>query len=283
MMSQLTSQSNSPALANQPIFGGVKHLLDVLEDGITISLIATFDLKTCSVHDQASDVLQRADLQEFDYIPVTEDGSVVGVLIRDEALNAEGAVRSVMHRLHESILISAEASLLSFVAEADQTPYCLVLRRRRIEGIVTLSDLQKLAVRPVLFSLITCVELLLAQWLRQKYPNEQDWLTRLSNGRRKKVEDKYEELSKKDMAIDRITATDFCDKRDAVLKLGAFGSEKNEREKQLDQIEKLRNAVAHAGEYASTSGAAKWVAQTVRSALNIIEFLEESLESESAA
>jgi len=269
---------NSPIWASRPIFNGVRHLLDVLEDGMTVSLIATFDdLKTCSVSDQVSEVLHRPDLQEFDYIPVTENDSVVGVLIRDNALDVMDSVQSVMCQLHESTLISADASLLSFVAEADKTPYCLVLQRRRIEGIVTLSDLQKLAVRPVLFSLITCVELLLAEWLRQKYPNEQDWLSKLSEERRKKVEENYERYSQQDMAIDRMTTTEFCDKRVAALKLGAFPTDEDARGTQLKEIQKLRDSIAHAGDYALTAEKAKWVAQTVRSALEIIELLEKSL------
>ena len=277
MNSQENLQKSLSTWADTSISGRVSHLLSALESGITVSLIATFDLQTCAASDKVADVLNRRDLEPFDYIPVTDNQSIVGILVRQECKEGFDVVQEVMEKLHESILISADASLLSFVAEADRTPFCLVLQGRKITGLVTLSDLQKLPVRPMLFSLITCVELLLAEWLRQKYPNEQDWLAQLSEGRRKKVDEKWQGLQDNDMAIDRITTTEFGDKRDAALKLGAFPDSKKLRECQLNAIEKLRNSVAHSGDYALTSENAKKVAQTVRDALEIITFLEESL------
>ena len=282
MNSQENLQTSLSTWASTSISGRVGHLLSALESGITVSLIATFDLKTCAASDKVADVLNRQDLKPFDYIPVMEmdSQSVVGVLVKHECKEKSDVVQEVMEKLHESILISADASLLAFVAEADKTPFCLVLQGRKITGLVTLSDLQKLAVRPMLFSLITCVELLLAEWLRQRYPNDQDWLEKLSEGRREKVDEKWQKLQHRNMAIDRITTTDFCDKRDAALKLDAFPDNKNNkklRERQLKDIEKLRDTVAHAGDYALTPENARKVAQTVREALEIITFLEKSL------
>jgi len=271
---------NAPVVswASKSISGDVAQILLALEEGIPVTLITSFNLIVCKLDDKVEEVLSRPDIQGFDYIPVYDESeSIVGVLVRQDALQPNEPVKEAMRKLHPSMLISADASLLSFVAEADKTPYCLVLQRRRIEGIVTLSDLQKLAVRPVLFSLITCVELLLAEWLRQKYPNEQDWLSKLSEERRKKVEENYERYSQQDMAIDRMTTTEFCDKRVAALKLGAFPTDEDARGTQLKEIQKLRDSIAHAGDYALTAEKAKWVAQTVRSALEIIELLEKSL------
>ena len=277
MNSQENLQKSLSTWADTSISGRVSHLLSALESGITVSLIATFDLQTCAASDKVADVLNRRDLEPFDYIPVTDNQSIVGILVRQECKEGFDVVQEVMEKLHESILISADASLLSFIAEADKTPFCLVLQGRKITGIVTLSDLQKLAVRPMLFSLITCVELLLAEWLRQRYSNDQNWLEKLSEGRREKVDEKWQKLQHRNMAIDRITTTDFCDKRDAALKLGAFPDNKKLRKSQLEDVENLRNTVSHAGDYALTPGNAQKVAQTVRDALEIITFLEKSL------
>lgn len=66
------------------------------------------------------------------------------------------------------MLISADSGILTYIERADEHEHTcrLVLYGDRLEGIVTLSDLQKLAVRPALFMLVTHVELLMARWIR---------------------------------------------------------------------------------------------------------------------
>jgi hypothetical protein len=73
-------------------------------------------------------------------------------------LTAEGA----MLPLDQSILITSGSSVLGYIEEAKESPCRLVLRNTQIAGIVTISDLQKLAVRPALFVLVTHLELLMA-------------------------------------------------------------------------------------------------------------------------
>lgn len=119
MNSQDNPQMSLSTWADTSISGRVSHLLSALERGITVSLIATFDLKTCAVSDKVADVLDRQDLKLFDYIPVTDNQSIVGVLVRQECKKGFDVVQEAMEKLHESILISADASLLSFVVEAD--------------------------------------------------------------------------------------------------------------------------------------------------------------------
>ncbi|MBW4491384.1 MAG: hypothetical protein KME12_26850 [Trichocoleus desertorum ATA4-8-CV12] len=275
-----TQNALVPIWASKSIDGDVTQILPALEEGMPITLITSFDLITCELDNTVEEVLSRSDLQGFDYVPVQDESeSVIGVLVRQEASNPSELVRAVMRQLHPSMLISADASLLSFVAEADQTPFCLVVKGRKIAGIVTLSDLQKLPVRPALFMLITSVELLLAEWLRQSYPDEQVWLSKLSDSRQNRINEKWQGIQKSNMAIDRISTTDFCDKRDAVLKLGNFPGQKKAVERKLKAIEKLRDSVAHAGDYALTPATAKEVAQTVRWARELIPLLQSQLMS----
>jgi hypothetical protein len=60
-----------------------------------------------------------------------------------------------MKRIDESILISGDVGILSFVEHADEHPCPLVVSGMKLDGIVTLSDLQKLTVRPSILFLIT--------------------------------------------------------------------------------------------------------------------------------
>src|SRR5919199_3006975 len=137
--------------ASYPLDGGVNQALWALEAGMYVALIATVDLKTCQVSDTVEEVLTRNELQAFDYIPVHDRDDIVGVLHRpcQGGKQTVGLVEEAMQHVHESMLIPANASLLSFVEYADKIPYRLVTNGPQIIGIVTLSDLQKFAVRPV--------------------------------------------------------------------------------------------------------------------------------------
>jgi hypothetical protein len=77
------------------------------------------------------------------------------------------------------------------------------------------------------------------------------------------------------MEIERILATDFCDKRDLILKLGLCHSEitRKEATKQLKSIEKLRDHVAHAGDIASTQAKALHAVNSIKAARQWITYL----------
>lgn len=195
---------------------GYSKLFDSNNSWMSISLISTFNLETCDIEDHLEQVLTRKELERFDYIPVCSENKVVGALNAEkfrQSTQIDGLVNSVMDKLSQSILISANADILSFLKEADTSPYRLVLDGTEICGIVTISDLQQLPVRSVLFSLITYLELLMAELIRQKYPNENDWIAKLTDRRQQKVEEKWDDPKYQKVAIDKLTVTEFCDKR----------------------------------------------------------------------
>jgi hypothetical protein len=153
-----------------------------------------------------------------------------------------------------------------------------VLRGTRIDGIVTISDLQKLPVRPALFLLITYVELLLADVLRAAgHTNSDSWFDVLSDGRKQKLEDEWKKLKIADMNVDKLTASQFCDKREAVINLVDLRVPDFETRHELKRIEELRNHVAHAGDYAATRDAALRTIDTVALAESWIDRLESVL------
>lgn len=154
----------SPALT-----GDSNLLLSSVEESLTVSLISTFDPWCCDADDGLKDVVGSEELREFDYVPVKEGTEVVGLLHRTvhDTEDAAGPVRDAMCPLRGDLIISANAGILSYIEGADERPCRLVLRGSRLDGIVTLSDLQKLPARPVIFLLVTHLELLMARWIRQ--------------------------------------------------------------------------------------------------------------------
>lgn len=265
--------------AAMPLDGSANSTLSSLEQGLSVNLITTFDPCCCEADDDLKQVVGREDLTEFDYLPVKENDEVVGLLYkaRHDTKDASGLVKDVMCNLRGNLIISESAGILSYIADADDRPCRLVLQGSQLNGIVTLSDLQKLPVRPVVFLLVTHLELLMTQWIRQHCKGD-EWLNSLKDEeRRDKVNDKWRELQANNLAVDKLTATEFADKRDVILDLRP-PSRKKRAKKELGRIERLRNSVAHAGDYALTQENAEKTVTTVRAARQWIADLQGDLE-----
>jgi hypothetical protein len=99
----------------------------------------------------------------------------------DEKREPEGTVRDHAKSLSEENLIGADAGILTFVRDADSRPCRLVVAGTEIIGLVSLSDLQRLSVRPVLFMLITHLELLMTDVIRAEFEASSEWKDRLSD------------------------------------------------------------------------------------------------------
>ncbi|OYQ67999.1 hypothetical protein B9G53_00270 [Pseudanabaena sp. SR411] len=268
--------------ASQPLNEKSDQMFLSIGDFFPISLISTNCPITCNIDDSLESILEKEQLENFDHIPVCSQEIIVGLLNKKDAKDRDfvKTVGEAMDRLDQSILISSHASILSFIEEADKHPCRLVLDGTEIKGIVTISDLQKLEVRPVLFSLITYLELLMSEFIRKDFPFE-DWINKLSQRRKELVNEKWEYLNHNNMAIDRLSATDFCDKRDILMSSKLFNNnlstDKNEAKDIFKKIEKLRNSVAHAGDYAITEDKAKEVSQTVRDMQDFIKVIKKSI------
>jgi hypothetical protein len=81
------------------------------------------------------------------------------------------------------------------------------------------------------------------------------------------------------MEIERILATEFCDKRDVILKSDLRRSAVTQKQAntELKNIEGLRNHLAHAGDIASTHARALQTVRSVKSARQWIRYLTDLL------
>lgn len=163
-----------------------------------------------------------------------------------------------MRPLDQFILITSGTGVLRYIEEAEESPCRLALRQTRNASIVTISDLQKLPVRPALFLVVTHLELLMAAAIRSRFAGHFDeaWLALLGS-RREGVEERWRDLNSKNLAIDRINATQFADKRRILIKSGLLQCSRSQAERELSAIERLRGSLAHAGDYALTIESAR--------------------------
>jgi len=246
-----------------------------LEAGLRVQHIAAFDLKTCRAGDSLPDVLTDASLADFDQIPVRDDSErIVGVLLRAKNTGT-GKIAESMQPLDESLLISAEAPLMSFVRIAGTAPYKLVLNQEGIRGIVTRSDLLKLPVRLLAFAGVTHLESLMYELVRAKHRHGDDsWTGSLGKKRRDKIRWKEKKLKKSRMEIDLLELTDFCDKRELVNQIANPGPDFTD---DLGKAEELRNQIAHAATFIVSDSDARGFALQLQKIEHWIQVLQQLL------
>jgi hypothetical protein len=255
-------------------------VMSAVDASVPVELVASFGLEVLEADQPLADALRRLEQRHFDYGPVRLDGVIIGVLEHDGVSHPRGkTVGDAMRPLSDRMLVAATDPLVDVIDALAKAPhYRLVLKNLTIQGIVTVSDVQRLAVRSLLFSRVTHVELLLARWLRRKCGDQDGlWLATLSEGRQAKLREQLRQLQKEDMAVDLLTASQFCDKRDAALKLGAF-ADRSVAKRRLKSVEELRNQIAHAnGDYGRTLQRALRVIGIAQDARTLIEELRDSL------
>jgi len=183
-----------------------------------------------------------------------------------------GSAREHMRTLENTLLVSAEGPLMSFVRTADASPYRLAVRETEVSGIVTRSDLLKLPVRVLAFAMITHLESLMAEVIREACGSDDElWMKYLNQTRRETIFDKQVKLQSRRMdPLLLLEVTDFCDKRDIVKELCHLDAG---FERQLKGIENVRNKLAHAGEYASDDDGVRTFVEHLKNTESWIEKL----------
>jgi len=139
--------------AANPLGDDAIATVEAMERAVTVDLITTFEPKLvwCESSDKLDDLVSSPAHEPYDFLPVRKDGRIVGLLPLREFRNSPTATAAgSMQPLDQSILIASGTGVLAYIHEADQHPCRLVMRGTRIAGIVTISDLQKLPVRPAL-------------------------------------------------------------------------------------------------------------------------------------
>src|SRR3989442_7606402 len=123
------------------------NALSAFQDSLPVHLIATGrpDFKTCLPDEALSEVVERNRADAYDFLPVMGPGTrgaamVVGVL--DVTAFITGVVpgqtvRDHMKPLGEEHLIGADASILTFIRDADEHPFRFVVSGREINGLVS--------------------------------------------------------------------------------------------------------------------------------------------------
>lgn len=255
------------AWASRALGTPATEVIAAVRTGITVESIATpRALLAVRQKDRWPDFKDDTELKEFDNVPVMEGDEIVGVYDREG-----GYIRD----LSEAMFMASDASLLSFVENADTRTFALVVRESQIVGIVTLSDIQRLPVYCVLYSLLMSVEMLLIECVRLACKGNPDkWMAYLNKEAKKKIEGHWKQSQEKNVALDRLSCASFAHELTAARGLGLFSSNESTT---LERLNELRNLICHGKEIALTPKRALEIPALVRDALGIQDALDKKL------
>ena len=225
--------------------------------GLTVRQIAVprSEFRTCSASDLVSEVRARNRDPMFDYLPVQDaDGHLLGLFFDHAIYDArcgrnDSEVGERMDPLSEADLIGAETPITDLIGQIRRKPF-LVISARAIIGMVAWSDLQKLPVRAALFALVTGFELTMYETIQGHFGTQEGWTLSLAQRRLNRAKKEYRDQCERGSDVDLLLCTQFCDKRDILIKSFEFAIEKGKLERKFKAIEQIRNDVAHANNYA---------------------------------
>jgi hypothetical protein len=222
-------------------------LRELFERGITIKNIAEA-LVSFDEHTAASEVYDCMCDKDYDVVGVRQLGVVRGYVQRDSV--GDGELGAYMQPFEPDALLAESASLLRVFAAMRGSSHVFVVIFGEVGGIVTRGDLQKAPVRMWLFGLISLIEMQLLRIIREGYPDD-SWQPLLSEHRLYLAQKLLSDRQRRNEAIDLEDCLQFADKRTILLKSRKlwkqmdFGS-KSAGESLLEDLEKLRNRLAHA-------------------------------------
>src|ERR1700677_2694875 len=211
---------------------GMMASLAELNEGLRVRHIAAFPLLTCSSSDELAAVLARPDLVGIDQIPIADDGRIVALWER---------VGNRKRPLDDSLLVSADAPLWDFIHTVHEQPYRLVVDKTKIAGIVTWSDLLKVPVFVLAFSLLAELELAMNRRILKQYKDD-SWVRLLDTKAQDKIDYRRRKLEGENLTLPMIELADLWHK--ATVLRGILGTGRD-FEAELDKVVKLRNDVDH--------------------------------------
>jgi len=176
------------------------------------------------------------------------DGRVEGY-VRREDLTETGTCDQVWRPIDPDQVLDNSAPLSAMVQVLTRHEYAFVRMLGQIGGVLAREDIQKPIGRMWLFGMVTLVELMFIERIRERWPNGA-WQALLSPGRLDKARQLQGERERRGQAAELLECLQLSDKAvilmeepDLLVELG-FRS-KRAAEANLKELESLRNHIAH--------------------------------------
>jgi len=199
--------------------------------------------------DETGKIEEYFEDRNYDVIGYQENGQVIGFLERGKVIDFSN-LQGSMAKFKISDLITNNTNLMDCLRILNNKSHLFVINKSKVESIVTMSDIQKPAVRMLFFGVVTFFESTIANLIHEKYPND-EWKSLLNTRRIDMAIGTYQDLIKRNQEINLINCTQLCDKTDIIYKkkelLKEFIEMSNKDAKEFfKRTNDFRNDIAHA-------------------------------------
>ena len=192
----------------------------------------------------------RAQLEDegFDVAPLTHIPITHYVHIDDLGEGSERPLREFARKIVDEERIPEQLPLSETLEVLRERPFVFVHHRHHITGIVTRADIGRPQVGLLTFGMIVALENAIDE-LIETSTDEDDWFTLLSEERRARVEEIYEERRATNTELDRLNCLNLDDRLSLARKLGLGSDLGFDTNKALrgwkKQVGRIRDGLAH--------------------------------------
>ncbi len=224
-----------------------------LENGLRVRHIMTEKPITVIEDQDIEEIRQSKKFKGFDHLPVRDtSGQIIGRLDQHN-MSGSGTVREAMVPLTGDMLVSADQSLAHFLPTMRKHSCRLVVEGEGISAIVTRSDLQKMPVRLLAFSLVSHLEQLMFEEIELLYDDDEEQsLDCLDPAVAKRVRGLWSSAKVRGLDLGCLEYTDFGHKV-GILSGTVNAKLTSDFEGEVSSVKELRNDVAHRKEYMAST------------------------------
>lgn len=221
-------------------------LKKIFIDNVTVRDIYE-PLLCCRINDSSEHVKETLIHRQFDTAGVIDQEKKVVGYVKTEDLKI-GKITEYLLDINLQQVISDSTPLASLLNVLKGSEFLYVNHADRIVGIITKADLNKPPVRVYVFGMLSLFEMHLNSWIRHDYPDG-TWQEIIPKTRREKAQEIYELRKKNNQDLTLLDCLQLADKRDLLAKSQAFRDRfdctKQDLERFIKNVEKIRNEVAH--------------------------------------
>lgn len=217
--------------------------MNLFENSIIVNHIASklefWNIKT----ETEQEALKKMEEKKFDLLPININGSVSEYITKNR-------IRKKIE-ISEIISDSMPITQLMLIFRRKPKMKLFVLRNDKLEGIVTIGDLQKGPFCLLIYGLLTNFEILCHELINDYYNSM--WEKFLDPDTVENINKDFKKLKEKGEEIDKLYCTSLSQKINLILKISDLNSNledfkelKNKLKKMDHRIIRLRNNLAHA-------------------------------------
>lgn len=265
--------------------GPLNALLAIAATALTVEDFATRDLWHAHPSERVGHTREFMSDRGYDVAPLKEEPVARFVTLRglmDGDVEPSSATEDWAMPIAAPHLVTGSLGVPGAVLALAKQPFFFVLDGSRVNGLVTLSDLQRPAVGMVALALILAIESGLNQLIPRFWGDA--WLDGLSLVQQRQVEEVFSDRVRHSTEITRLECLTTVHRVTLVLKSRVLWStlgfrSQREARSQCGHVVKLRNTLAHGNGLLDATGdpieAASWfsaidrLAQTVRSVVDV--------------